>query len=56
MKGEAPVKVEISIPEIVQVFKEIQEQPGKILEIVRVDMREAVGEYLGAIMMELTRF
>jgi putative transposase len=57
MKGEAPVKVEISVPEIVQVFKEIQGQPGKILEMVRVDMREAVGDYLSEIMrLELTRF
>ena len=57
MKGEAPVKVEISVPEIVQVFKEIQEQPEKILEMVRVDMREAVGGYLSEIMkVELTRF
>jgi len=57
LKGEAPMKVEISVPEIVQVFKEIQEQPGKILEMVRVDMREAVGEYLSEIMrLELTRF
>jgi len=42
MKGEAPIKVEISVPEeafrdsreVVQVFKEIQEQPGKIMEMI----------------------
>ncbi len=57
MKGEAPIKVEISVPEVVQVFKEIQEQPGKILEMIRVDMRGVVGEYLSEIMrLELTRF
>src|SRR3972149_8835543 len=65
MKGEAPIKVEISVPEeafrdsreVVQVFKEIQEQPGKIMEMIRVDMRGVVGEYLSEIMrLELSRF
>ncbi len=57
MKGEAPIKVEISVPEVVQVFKEIQEQPGKILEMIRVNIGEGVGEYLSELMrMELTRF
>jgi len=51
------VKVEISVSEVVQVFKEIQEQPEKILEIVRADMPQAVGGYLSEIMrLELTRF
>ena len=51
------MKVEISVPEIVEVFKEIQEQPGKILEMVRADMPKVVGEYLSDIMqVELTRF
>ena len=65
MKGEAPIKVEISVPEeafrdsreVVQVFKEIQEQPGKIMEMIRVDMWGVVGEYLSEIMrLELSRF
>ena len=51
------MKVEISVSEIVEVFKEIQEQPGKILEMVRADMPKVVGEYLSEIMqVELTRF
>lgn len=51
------MKVEISVPEVVQAFKEIQEQPEKILEMVKVDMPRAVGEYLREIMkLELTRF
>jgi putative transposase len=51
------VKVEVSVSEVVQVFKEIQEQPGKILEMVRADMPKAVGEYLSEMMrLELTRF
>ena len=56
-KEKRPVKVEISVSEIVEVFKEIQEQPGKILEMVRADMPKVVGEYLSEIMqVELTRF
>jgi len=37
------VKVEIGVSEIVEVFKEIQGQPGKILEMVRADMPKVVG-------------
>jgi len=51
------LKVEISVAEVVQVFKEIQEQPEKILEMVRADMPQVVGCYLSEIMrLELTRF
>jgi len=51
------VKVEISVAEVVQVFKEIQEQPEKILEMVKADMPQAVGGYLSEIMrLELTKF
>jgi len=42
---------------MVQVFKEIREQPERILEMVRADMPQAVGGYLSEIMrLELTRF
>jgi putative transposase len=52
-----PVKVEISVAEVVQVFKEIQEQPEKILEIVKANMPQAVGGYLSEIMkLELTKY
>jgi len=51
------VKVEISVPEVIQVFKELQDQPGKILELVRVEMPKAVGDYLSEMMkLEITRF
>jgi len=51
------MKVEISVPEVVGVFKEIQEQPERIFEMIRVEIRENVGEYLSKLMdMELTRF
>ena len=45
------------VEKVVQVFKEIQEQPEKILEMVRADMPQAVGGYLSEIMrLELTKF
>jgi len=51
------VKVEISVSEVAQVFKEMREQPGRILEMVRADMPKVVGGYLSEIMqVELTRF
>lgn len=51
------MKVEISVPEVIQVFKELEAEPGKILEIVRTEMPEAVGDYLSRVMqLELTRF
>jgi len=51
------MKVEISVPEVVNIFKEIQEQPERIFEMIRVEIRENVGEYLSELMkVELTRF
>lgn len=51
------MKVEISVPEVVEIFKEIQEQPERIFEMIRVEIRENVGEYLSKLMdMELTHF
>ncbi|HUT69507.1 MAG TPA: IS256 family transposase [Desulfatiglandales bacterium] len=51
------MKVEISVPEIVAIFKEIQEQPERIFEMIRVEIRENVGEYLSKLMdMERTQF
>jgi len=51
------VKVEISVAEMIQVFNKIQEQPEKILEMVKVDIPQAVGGYLSEIMrLELTKY
>ena len=51
------MKVEVSVPEVVNIFKEIQKGPGKLFEMIRIDMRETVGEYLSNLMdAELTRF
>lgn len=51
------MKLEVSVPEVVEIFKEIQEQPEKVFEMIRVDMRETVGQYLTQLMRaELTAF
>lgn len=51
------MKVEISVPEVAEVFKVIQEHPARLLEMVRTDIREAVGRYLSEMMaVELTDF
>jgi len=43
------MKVEISVPEVVNIFKEIQQQPEKLFEMIRVDVRQSVGEYISEI-------
>jgi len=51
------MKVEISVPEVVSVFKEIQEKPETLFEMIRVDVRQSVSEYLSELMTtELTHF
>jgi putative transposase len=51
------MKVEVSVPEVVEMFKEIQTQPEKLFEMIRGDIRETVGSYLSNLMnIDLTRF
>lgn len=51
------MKLEISVAEVVQVIKEVQQQPGKILEMIKADVPKAMGGYLSEVMqVELTRF
>jgi putative transposase len=51
------MKVEISVPEVVSVFKEIKQQPERIYEMIRTEVRENVGQYLSRLMdTELTHF
>jgi len=51
------MKVEVSVPEVVEMFKEIQTQPEKLFEMIRVDIRETVGSYLSSLMdIDLARF
>ena len=51
------MKLEISVPEVVNIFKEIQEKPEKLYEMIRTDIRETIGQYLSGLMdAELTHF
>ena len=51
------MKVEISVHEVAEVFKEIQSQPERLFEMVRVEIRESMGRYLSEMMkVELSRF
>lgn len=51
------MKVEISVPEVVSIFKEIQQQPENIFEMIRVEIKESVGQYLTKLMdLERTEF
>jgi putative transposase len=50
------MKIEISVPEVVSLFKEIQTQPEQLFDILRADIRQSVGQYLSEMMqVELTR-
>ena len=37
------MKLEISVPEVVNIFKEIKEQPEQLYEMIRADIRETTG-------------
>ena len=51
------MKLEVSVTEAVQLIKEIQQQPGKILEMMKTDVPKVIGNYLSEVMqVELTRF
>lgn len=51
------MKVEMSVPEVVEICKEIQRYPESLFEMIRTDVREAVGRYLSEMMKtELTQF
>ncbi len=51
------MKIEISVPEVLRVFKEIQEHPERLFEMIRADVRENVGQYLSRLMeTDMTHF
>jgi putative transposase len=51
------MQVEISVPEVIQVFKEIQEAPEKLFEMIRFNVEQGVGNYLSKLMdLELDQF
>ncbi len=46
------MKIKISVPELVFVFKEIEAQQDKVFEMIRLDVREMLGKYLSEMMNE----
>ena len=44
------MKLQISVPEVVNIFKEIKEQPDQLYEMIRADIRETIGQYLSSLM------
>jgi putative transposase len=49
------MKLEVSVPEVVELFNEIQQAPEKLFEMMRLDIRKIAGEYLSSLMdAELT--
>jgi len=51
------MKLEVTISLIADIFKEIKEQRGKLFEMIRLDIKEVVGNYLTEMMnAELTHY
>jgi len=51
------MKLEITVAEIADIFKVIQERPEQLFEMIRLDIRDTVGKYLTAMMdAELIQF
>ena len=51
------MKLEVTVSDIADIFKEIQERPGQLFEMLRLDIKEVVGKYLTTMMnAELTHF
>ena len=51
------MKLEVSVPEIMEVINEVAKSQGGIFEMIRSDIREKVGSYLSKLMeVELTRY
>jgi putative transposase len=57
VKGEAPMKMEITVAEVFDLIKQIREQPEGLFEMIRANVKETVGQYLSELMdVELTEF
>jgi len=51
------MKLDVSVAEAVDLIKEIREQPEGLFEMIRVNVKESVGQYLSELMeTELTGF
>jgi hypothetical protein len=45
-KGQAPMKLEISVTEALELINEIRQQPNDLFEMIRADVKESVGRYM----------
>jgi putative transposase len=51
------MKMEITVPELLELIKEIQQRPEGLFDMIRVNVKEEVGQYLSELMkMELSHF
>lgn len=51
------MRLNISIPEVITIFNEIQKQPEKLFTMIRAEIRNSVGKYLTELMnTEMTHF
>lgn len=51
------MKLEITVPEVFELFKEIRQKPESLFEMIRANVKETVGHYLSELMdVELTSF
>ncbi len=51
------MRLEITVPEVRDLIKEIQQRPEDLFEMIRVNVKERVGEYLSELMdLELSHF
>ena len=49
------MQLEVTVPEVFNIFKEISEAPEKLVDLMRLDLREMAGDTLTALMAgELT--
>jgi transposase-like protein len=56
-KGEAPMKMDLTVTEVVELINQIRHEPGNLFEMIRTNVQETVGQYLSLLMdVELTEF
>ncbi|PON13179.1 hypothetical protein C2W62_35735 [Candidatus Entotheonella serta] len=56
-QGATPVKIEVSVSEIIDLFKEIQIHPEQRFNLISHDIRESIGKCLSKMMeVELAQF
>jgi len=44
------MELTVSVTEVAELFKVIQEKPGQLCELMRMDVQEVVGKYLTSLM------